>query len=368
MDKIIPLITTPLALAALVLLVFGGILATIFRTRGALRSETNRRAISWIFISVVSLSVLANISYLVQIFLFSEVVFFGNVRDSENNPVKFAFVDVQSVGRTATSDDGGFQISIPYSRQHNSYAIFSSAAGFSTYSSVLAGPRPEPRTIVLQKLTGTLDNTIQFSEKLTLTQDIGIPLISMMFKIGNVIGRPYIIEDLSLVLTQDERAVTLIPIYMKPLVSQFTLLPLHQIPAPPGSAVEIAVIWGQNQKDVITYIDQIAADLGIHPSDFCTKIRDLPANVTDRLLEIFRQRFFWKPGKYSAKMSSIVDGKRYERSFTFAVSEDLSGNLSKAREGLSKCFGIGIPLELPDLASLYVQDGTTTNFVQVPTQ
>jgi hypothetical protein len=64
MDEIIKLITTPLALAALALLIFGSILAAVVRTQGAGRNTLARRTINWIFISVVGLSVLANISYL----------------------------------------------------------------------------------------------------------------------------------------------------------------------------------------------------------------------------------------------------------------------------------------------------------------
>jgi ABC-type transport system involved in multi-copper enzyme maturation permease subunit len=66
MEAVIPSITTPLALAALVLLVFGAILGSIFRTQGAFKSATNRRVVVWIFSSVIILSVMANISYLVQ--------------------------------------------------------------------------------------------------------------------------------------------------------------------------------------------------------------------------------------------------------------------------------------------------------------
>jgi hypothetical protein len=186
MESVIPSITTPLALAALLLLVFGTILGSIFRTRGA------RRVVVWIFSSVIILSVMANIAYLVQIFLFSEALLTGNVRDSESNRIKFPYVDLQAVGRTATSDDGSFQVSIPYSRQRASYAIFSSAPGFSPYSSTLLGPRPEPRTITLQKLKATLDNSMQFGSDITLTQDIGIPILVTGAKIGDSIGRPHI--------------------------------------------------------------------------------------------------------------------------------------------------------------------------------
>lgn len=159
MEPVLKLVTTPLALAALALLVLGGVLTGLARSQGKPRQE-RRHFTNWIFTTVILLSILANVAYLLQILLFSEVLVLGNVRDEESNPVRFAYVDIQGVGRSATADDGSFQASVPYSRQRASYNLVASAPGFASEPMTLSGQRPEPATIILKKLRPTLDTAI----------------------------------------------------------------------------------------------------------------------------------------------------------------------------------------------------------------
>jgi hypothetical protein len=91
----------------------------------------------------------------------------------------------------------------------------------------------------------------------------------------------------------------------------------------------------------------------------------LPDIVANELNSVFLKKFFWKPGEYQAVMSADVEGTRYERRFIFQISEGLSSRLLAAKNELKNCFGIGIPIELPALDSLYVQKGDITNFAPV---
>jgi hypothetical protein len=115
---------------------------------------------------------------------------------------------------------------------------------------------------------------MQFGSDVTLTQDIGIPILVTGAKIGNSIGRPHTIDNLSVALTSPSgNSVNLIPIYMKPLLSQFMLLPIRPIPVPVGSNMEMAIFWGSHQQEVVSYMNQIPAKMTFHPSDFCTRVK-----------------------------------------------------------------------------------------------
>jgi hypothetical protein len=370
MDQIIPLITTPLALAALGLLVFGGILTAVLRARGRARTSENRKIVVGTFALVIVLSVLANIAYLVQIFLFSEVLFAGNVRDTDNNPVKFAYVDVQAVGRAATGDDGSFQISIPYSRQRESYSVFSSAPGFASYSETIVGQKPAPKTILLHKLIARFDNSIVPQKKITLTQNIGDPLVGTLVKFENNIGRPFIVDDLNLTITrvgQEGTTTTLVPIYEKPIFSPQTLLPLHPIQVNPGMHLEMDIIWGQSQQGVFNLVNSLATEMRFHPSDFCTTMKQLPEPTTAALSKFFDSNFFWVNGEYEAEVSALIDGTRDKWDFKFVVNRSQSERLKNVGSRLKTCMGIGIPLQLPDLSTLYVNDDAASNAVSVDT-
>lgn len=368
MERVINVITTPLALAALVLLIFGGLLYRVVQTQTGERKRESARIVNWTFVSVLFVSLLANISYLVQIFLFSETLITGSVRDEDNNPIRFAYVDIQSVGRTATSDDGGFQVSVPYSRQGGSYDIFASAPGFASYAAKLEGQRPASKTIILRKLKATLDNSMQIQNEIIITQNVGLPLIDTMVKFTNTIDRSFNIEDLSMVVTPpDGKTITLIPIYMKPIVSQYTLPPVHPLPVPVNSKVEMAIVWGENPRDISDFLNKLVPTMPFHPADFCTKVRNLPANVTQSMQSFFNIKFFWKSGSYNVHLSGIVENVRYEKNINFSLSGEQSNNINGMSASLGSCTGVGIPVQLPEINSLLVADGIRTNYLRLST-
>jgi hypothetical protein len=91
---------------------------------------------------------------------------------------------------------------------------------------------------------------------------------------------------------------------MKPLLSQFMLLPIHQIPVPVGSNMEMAIFWAAHQQEAVSYMNQIIPKMPFHPSDFCTKVKELPKSVEEELKAVFDNRFFWRAGEYRATMSA----------------------------------------------------------------
>src|ERR1700739_2127779 len=114
-------ITTPLALAALCILILSGLLKTVGGTKS---TQALKSTIRWGFILSIILGVLANLTYLVIAFFNREVRIAGTVRDGAENAIPFALVDLGGKkGRTITDDDGGFELNIPESRTANIYNL-----------------------------------------------------------------------------------------------------------------------------------------------------------------------------------------------------------------------------------------------------
>ena len=171
MEDVIKSVTTPLALAALIVLVVGG----VYQARNKNRAYVSKQAF-WL---ILAFGLMGNAGYIFQTLLFSEAVFLGNVRDSTGSAVRFAVVDVPGVGRTATSDDGSFSLTVPYSRQRGNYSVFVSANGFSNLERSVSGPgfvdlRLAPHRIALEDI-------LDLRDFLTVTQNAGDPYVVSSF-------------------------------------------------------------------------------------------------------------------------------------------------------------------------------------------
>ncbi|WP_141105063.1 hypothetical protein [Rhizobium sp. R339] len=108
MEKVIPLVTTPLALAALAILVLGVILQ---------KTGARRDVVSKVFWLIMVLAIMGNVGFLLTRFVASDTIIRGSIRGSNGTPVSQVIVDIDDVGRTASRDDGIFEISAPLSRQ-----------------------------------------------------------------------------------------------------------------------------------------------------------------------------------------------------------------------------------------------------------
>jgi hypothetical protein len=124
----------------------------------------------------------------------------------------------------------------------------------------------------------------------------------------------------------------------------------------------MTIIFGTSQREIPDLIaNQVAPSLPFHQADFCTKVRDLPDGVSTLLTKTFDRLFFWHPDRYSAKLSMTVDGTEAEKLLTFEVTQPQSSGLKGVRLKLRNCEGIGMPLMLPDLDTIF----TDTNSVRV---
>ena len=127
MGNIIPLITTPLALAALCLLVGAGLLKIVLKQRP---SVIGKMIIRYGFLFAISLSILANIAYIISSRWSSEVIITGSVKNDDGHYLTRVILDIPGKSRTITDDNGAFAMVVPYSRSDSSYRIDASLFGY----------------------------------------------------------------------------------------------------------------------------------------------------------------------------------------------------------------------------------------------
>jgi hypothetical protein len=118
--------TSPLALAALALLLIFGIARAAFASKAKQQRaknadltgthRTQRAVINCGFVTAILLGVLANASALATPIFAREIRVSGTVLDSSGRPLPNATVDFLGIRRVLSQDTGDFEFSIPQSR------------------------------------------------------------------------------------------------------------------------------------------------------------------------------------------------------------------------------------------------------------
>lgn len=363
MEEILKSVTTPLALAALAFLVLGGALSLRKKS-----TDTGKRNQLYIFVIVLTLSVMANLIYLAQVLLFSETLLFGTVRDVANgDAVKSAIVDIFPGGRTATTDDGSFLVAIPYSRQQDKYKVFVRALGYDSKTIELNQRRPAPFVIELTERRPTLGNGVNVVSEITITQNVGDPIVIVQVKTENNFGRDYQIEDIRLkIKPKNSEELVFIPHGMQFLGMPTLLPPVYPLPVPQGRTTEMSIFLNPNPKRLADFFSAVAPTSTVQWFDLCARVHVLPDNVNSSFQQYFDSAFFWKAGEYQVTLEFKIDGKLATFSKSMSLGSEVENAFKQMRLALHDCGGVMINFQ--QVSNLYYQTGPRANFRRVSLQ
>jgi hypothetical protein len=353
---IIPTITTPLALAALALLVISGILKLVVPKA---KQEDLRLLINWSFGIAIILGILADISFLVIASFSREVRIAGLVDDDQGNPLGMAVVEIPGCGRGITDDYGSFEFSIPDSRANrNSYEVITHLEGYKSDTQTLQGPRPNKYlTIKLQHPVLTADALIQTPTQCGIGHYLGRPEVGIWLAFYNPLPHTIAISDVSLSVVDPHGK--LIHLQMQgtyqPPANQLVLQPLAPFQLTKGQsfaigysffdqyALQTALVLLQEAQSQFPGTSMPYAGQVIYSDELVKKLTDF-----------MNQQWFWEAGDWQIIMGCKAEGLDYSRTFKFSVADGDIERMKAISRYYKSGYGILSALRyanLPDAAS-----------------
>lgn len=350
--EIISTITTPLALAALVLLLGAGIVRLILRNR--LSSGIAKTIVQYGFWMAATLSILANLVFAFQASLQTESLISGSVRSDEGIYLPYAIVDIRGTARAITDDHGSFTISIPRSRMEDSYELDVSLHGYEMETvTVKPGERTAKVTLSLKQLE--LDEFLSISPNVRVGHYLGLPQIDLEVTMSNPTINEVLVSDIVLTVTPKDK-----PNEKRTLPVQYMYLEIDMptLPLPEPRRIEPACTScgsppaKETQREYYAFMEHIRADIhqfNIEISAIISSVgiqnlrigRDIiPENWTYALERDMEQRWFWNPGNYELELLYTVDGNRFHATGTIQLSEKEVMEM----KNISKYYGSGYGL------------------------
>jgi|ERR1041385_2822557 hypothetical protein len=354
MENVIPLITTPLALAALAILVLGAIYQG---TRG--RSVSGQKYVFWI---ILVLGILGNVAYLTQVLVFSEAQIRGDVRDLDGKPIPSAIVDVSGVGRTASLEDGTFEISVPYSRQRATYDVFLRGAGLDSSKSAIKGPRPDFLSLVAKKRDADVFDFLDIRDIFSFSQNIGDPLISFKFQLKRKIEtRAKISASEVRLKTPKGQEITFVPWVAQRDNAPFQNQYLKEINVDQEMAgSEFVIMFTQDQFRPWATVQSIQQRFGPQWLFGCVT----PSGLDDGIVEIWEKYFdgyfIWEEGTYELTLRFRIDDRLQEVTYSIAFPGASVNKMRSMKSKLKTCGGL--MLDTQQIGNLSFVDGVAENF------
>jgi hypothetical protein len=316
--------TSPLALAALALLLIFGIARAAFsskakqqRAKNADLTETHRTqraVINWGFATAILLGVLANVSALATPIFAGEIRVSGTVLDSSGRPLPNATVDFLGIRRVLSQDTGEFEFSIPRSRARPTYEVNASCPGFSPFKADVAGPSPNPLAIRLLPVEVTYDRVISGVQHATVGHWLGVPFLIVELAVRNPLSVRTQLSGLSFLVTDGADARSLQPVALQ-MAANMPFSPFVQ-PWPLDAGAEWRGLWFFSLNDpAIEMRGRRAREhAAAHGSLADLDLGDLEAQ--------FERVFIWRPGTWTATLAFTVGAASARKSFTFKLTAE----------------------------------------------
>ena len=348
--SVIGAVNTPLALAALSLLVFGSILYISVKSSSRERPQLIRYGfgISAMF-GVLAIGGFMFDAYANQIFLVR-----GSITDEGQGKIGGAVIDLVGLGRSASLPDGSFEIPVARSQVRDRYRIEVRKTGFENQAKDIVGPYPDFVTITAKPLAFSADK-IHLNEDGVASIYIGVPEFTLGLFGTNETERTITMRSASLRLKAPSGR--LVVLYPGLVLDQSNMQrPFSGFTFPPQQDAAFRVVW--NDGSSVGNAIQLASDNGI----FAAPLGCLSTNTGNALAppvsDFFDKTFVWEPGEWSARMTVATDTKSYAKSFGFALSQEDVAALKGLKQSYLQCRGLVY-------GSHYVSDGLARSFVPV---
>ncbi|MGM4980910.1 carboxypeptidase-like regulatory domain-containing protein [Rhizobium sp. 11_C7_N12_5] len=354
MSQVISVVTNPLALAALAILVLG-----VALQRAHVQNHVSFR----VFWLILILAVLGNVGYLISAMYTKDAVLRGTVRDVSGNAISQAVIDLQGTGRTASFDDGNFEISVPYSRTSKKYTVTINAFGFQTSTKIIDGPQPDYQSITLQQQKLSIEDLIELHDQVGITQNIGDPAVSINFRIKKQFQTDVRLTFFQMDLyTSHGEKITLSPSFMQ----------INNQPAPnylgginlrdAFANAEISLLFEKSQFARIAMQSQLTQASGpFWWQTECSRKEGLDDTSLNALKSYFGSAFWWKENSYKGIISYRINNDSGTYRQDFSVNQLDSGKLANISGKLWRCGGVAFDMnQIPNLSFV---DSDSANFI-----
>lgn len=345
MGDVIKTVTTPLALAALLLLVAAGVLRALFKANPKAATSANTKLMMhYGFVLAITLSVMANAAFLVSASFRREIRLSGTVDDDSGKVVENAFIDVAGRGGARTDDRGQFVLVVPdvWASDHYEAKVYRN--GYPPTEVVFMGRRPEPIRVTLKRPPLVSTSIMRFEPQAFVSHYLGQPRVEVGITFLNPSPGPILLEDITLsLLGPDGARVPLIvegvvdPMSRMVMPMQITTLdlrPSHEFPLR-YSAVRIDQSW-------INEITSLSATVPrwdqIGPPDPAK--RHVPKATADALRALATSRMVWKPGTWKLECAAKVGSQTLAATASFPLSEAMVAEMNAVQRHYES--GIGV--------------------------
>jgi len=353
MEKIIQIVTTPIALATVAILVFGVVLQ---------RSNVRKDVVGGVFWLILCLGVLGNIGYLLNTFVASDAIMRGSIRETSDDAIASAIIEVEGVGRTASLDDGSFELSIPYSRQRENYVVISKASEHKTERMQVHGPKPEFVSVILKPETLNFADAIEIHTGFGITQNLGDPALYINFRVKKQYP-----TDVRIAFTQ----INLIMPSGNELLLTPTFVQVNGQANPgllgglnlrdPYAAAELNLLFERSQFAKTATFADIAQRYGQFWGTKCGQPPGPDNRVGELLKKYFDYAFSWKAGTYEAVLRHRINNAAGETRLKFDLQQSDVDRLHAMDQKLDQCRGFA--LDWSQYSNLTYVDAEASNFL-----
>ncbi len=339
---IIPLVNTPLSLAALVVLALGTIYLVAAR-------KNNKQVSSQVFWLIMSFGIMGNLAYFFNSWVFVDAVILGSVRDAKtNNSIPNAIIDIEGVGRVASSTDGSFQVAVPYSRQQSQYSAYAFADGYPTKElPKVDGPRPNFLSIRLDRDVSSLDRVLFLNPNIAINQILGNPVLLIGWTVKGEDSVSRLIQNYYIKLHIPTGAIR----YFLPYNSWRGDRPFMDanISITENKGNIFQFVLAESPGVINTVAATFYSKFGFNVAE-CMSLGNWSGEEEAYLVDAFDQGFAWVPGEYKADLVVTIDNKEYSALSSFKIGEDTSQKLKAMRDRMGRCEALIAPNGMPNYA------------------
>lgn len=265
----------------------------------------------------------------------------GVIVDQFHNPVPSAVISLAEVGTTISRLDGTFNIYVRRSLRRSVYSIEVSAREHETLRISSSAADVSKQSLIITKVQPDLNNFVDLDPILTLSQNVGDPLLMIGFRVKQTDLRSNLIFYHLEITSPDHKVVRLVPVVAQrnniPYQNQY--LNEFSIENEPINTFFVFLFAGDLFSKFAT-INLIANDVGADWLNYCGSPRGLDQRAVDKLSDYFNSAFFWKEGEYNVDVSYGLNGDEHHFNRLFSITATESSGLFQMKNRINRCGGV----------------------------
>jgi hypothetical protein len=320
---ILQYIRTPLALAALILLLGTPIVRQIVGRKGKSNADT-QAVLRYGFILGLVFGVLAIAAFVYTATFNREIRISGIVRDETGAGLPFVTVRIAGRDGGVTDDGGNFAFTIPDARAADEYTADVFHEGFLIEHVTLKGRYPQPASVMLRRTPVQMDHILVLPSGLTLRHNLGVPQVEIALSYANPFPNSITLTNIGVTLLSPSGQ----PIPM--LMEAVSLAPGQYGPPLPiwkldkGDSTTVGYSFFNTNPGFMELEQKVYGELG--PKQFTIKGPDptatlLSQGLVQELRDYMQSQFVWVPGKWEIRATCKVEGHELKTAATFTLSD-----------------------------------------------